>query len=75
MQKSLVGKGPFTNYRLVSIQWQPFGFSQIKAGTEFDHAVYYLANEVVETNYNLQNFRGQLGGDGLIYGDRLKVAI
>lgn len=60
VQAQLAGlAGPFDKYRLVNIQWQPFGYGQI-SGSDEDHsrAVYYLANEVVETNYNLQNFRG-----------------
>ncbi len=62
VQAQLASYGPFAHYRLVSVQWKPFGYGSISTtNQDFDPAVYYLANEVVETNYNLQRFRGQLG--------------
>lgn len=54
---------PWMHYKLVSVQYQPY---DKKPGITYkgepggpDPAVYYQANEVVESNYNLQVFSGQ----------------
>lgn len=58
-QSAVAGQGPFSFYRLTGVQWKPFTFNQSGFGTgDYQEGIYYLANEVVETNYNLQNFRG-----------------
>lgn len=69
-QAQVANLGPFAYYRLVSVQWQPFTWKDIDADSDHPAAVYYLANEVVETNYNLQSFRGGQvrGGTGEVKG-------
>lgn len=59
--------GPFAYYRLTGVQWVPVSRTNTNSsGTKItyqtndamDDGVYDLANEVVETNFNLQNFSG-----------------
>ncbi len=57
-----VTTSPWSNYKLVNVQYKPT-FMEVKTPgidyTAADAATYYLANSVVETNYNLQFFSGQ----------------
>lgn len=52
---------PWLNYKLVNVQWVPLTKNAPGLPYEGEMAsTYYLSNEVVETNYNLQSFSGQL---------------
>lgn len=49
----------FSNYQLVGVQAYPMDFSQIgMTNTVHGASSYYLANIVIESNEELQNFRG-----------------
>lgn len=50
------------NYRLVNVQWSPLVYDEKDPDRDYDGAYrssYYLSNDVVETDYNLQLFSGQ----------------
>jgi hypothetical protein len=52
---------PWEHYKLVNVQYKPLTKPDSQAGMPYtgaDSATYYLANSVVETDYNLQNFSG-----------------
>jgi hypothetical protein len=62
-QKNNVKNSPWPYYKLVNVQYQPY---DKPAGTTYtgalggpDPATYYQANEVVESDYNLQVFSGK----------------
>jgi hypothetical protein len=64
-------QGPWQNYKLVNVQWQPFEAASIDTtGANSSRLVstYYLANSVVETDTTLQQFFGALSYDGLKTG-------
>ena len=57
-----LSSSPWLNYKLVNIQWVPLTKNANAPGKPYtgsDVANYYLANEVVETDLNLQLFSGQ----------------
>ena len=57
MVQSAIGGTVFTNYKLVGVQAYPTDYSNL--GTSVDAiSTYYLANLVIESNEELQNFRG-----------------
>ncbi len=66
-QQNNNGNPVWLYYKLVNVQYQPY---DKPAGTTYtgapggpDASTYYQANEVVETNYNLQFFGGQFQHD------------
>ncbi|HEY0106904.1 MAG TPA: hypothetical protein VGB91_12530 [Rhizomicrobium sp.] len=64
-------KGPWQNYKLVNVQWQPFNTADIDttgANTRRLVSTYYLSNSVVETDNTLQQFFGALSNGGLKTG-------
>ena len=64
-------KSPWLHYKLVNVQWIPStkaipGPLYVKdpsKGQDLDPSTYYLANEVVETDFNLQFFSGRFASD------------
>lgn len=50
-------------YKLVSVQSAPLG-RKISGVDDFPRSVYYQANSVIETDYNLQKFSGQFDDFG-----------
>lgn len=54
-----ITNSPWTNYKLVNIQYQPFNSDEISNADNRLESTYYQANIVVETNYTLQKFSGQ----------------
>ena len=61
IQTYVGGPSVWDNYKLVNVQYKPFD----KANRNPDNMpTFYLSNIVVETNYTLQNFRGQLTKGG-----------
>ena len=61
-QANGVTGSPWPYYKLVNVQWKPMDkpAGQIyTGGGTLDPSTYYLANSVVETDYNLQVFSGQ----------------
>lgn len=58
---------PFLYYKLVNVQPEPFDLTQMKSHQKNGNrseAVYYMANIVVETDYTLQRFSGQIAASG-----------
>lgn len=55
------GNSVWNYYKLVNVQYQPFDkpAGVTYAGTAPDPSTYYQANEMVESDYNLQVFSGQ----------------
>jgi hypothetical protein len=53
-------------YKLINVQYQPFDISQVVSGTTSDQneSTFYNNNEVVETDYTLANFSGQISAEG-----------
>jgi hypothetical protein len=53
-------------YKLINVQYTPFDFTDVMSGTTSDMnaSTYYLNNEVVETDYTLANFSGQVSAEG-----------
>jgi hypothetical protein len=53
-------------YKLINVQYKPFDFTDVMSGTTSDtnESTYYLNNEVVETDYTLANFSGQISAEG-----------
>ena len=62
------GKNPWLYYKLVNVQTSPIDKPPGVLYSGPAPATYYQANDVVETNYNLQNFSGRLVADPPIYG-------
>lgn len=62
-QKNNIKNSPWGYYKLVNVQYQPYdkpaGITYTGAPGGPDPATYYQANEVVESDYNLQVFSGQ----------------
>ncbi|NES24275.1 MAG: hypothetical protein F6K41_36520, partial [Symploca sp. SIO3E6] len=67
-----VQNSPWLNYKLVNVQYKPVDKAP---GTRYqtpsnmdepDAGSYYLSNEVVETDYNLQFFSGKFGPSGTV---------
>ena len=61
-QNQGVTGSPWPYYKLVNVQWKPMDKppGQVyTGGGALDPSTYYLANSVVETDYNLQVFSGQ----------------
>ncbi|KAA3631734.1 MAG: hypothetical protein DWQ02_15935 [Bacteroidetes bacterium] len=59
MQGSSPVKGTvFENYKLVGVQAYPIDFSKLDSGNSSEVATYYLANLAIESNQELQTFRG-----------------
>lgn len=66
-QENGLSDSPWMHYKLVNVQWIPT--TKAKPGPQYgknnhespylDPSTYYLANEVVETDFNLQFFSGQ----------------
>ena len=54
------------NYKLINVQYKPFDITEVEAGTTSDmnESTYYTNNEVVETDYTLANFSGQISAGG-----------
>jgi hypothetical protein len=66
--KDYVGKhgmsnSPWLYYKLVNVQPVPFDKSEINSGSN-DSAIYYTANAVIETDYTLGNYSGQIAPSG-----------
>jgi hypothetical protein len=62
-QSNGILKSPWEHYRLVNVQAEPFDKSEISASADSGNRsenTYYLANIMVETDYTLQRFSGQL---------------
>lgn len=60
-----VSNSPWTNYKLVNVQHQPFDLSQVDQNNpNRQPSTFYQANIMVETNYTLQNFSGIQTSDG-----------
>jgi hypothetical protein len=53
-------------YKLINVQYQPFDITQVVSDTSSDlnASTFYLNNEVVETDYTLANFSGQISDTG-----------
>jgi hypothetical protein len=53
-------------YKLINVQPKPFDFSEVDAGTSSDtnESTYYTNNEVVETDFTLGTFSGQISNPG-----------
>jgi hypothetical protein len=66
-QQNNNGNPVWLYYKLVNVQYQPYdkpaGITYTGAPSGPDPSTYYQANEVVETNYNLQVFSGQFQHD------------
>ncbi|NER99379.1 MAG: hypothetical protein F6J86_37115 [Symploca sp. SIO1B1] len=59
-QANGISDSPWLHYKLVNVQWKPL--TKDTPGsiyTKDDAATYYLANEILETDFNLQFFSGQ----------------
>ena len=52
-------------YKLIGVQATPVSGPPAATASPDDLSYYYLANIMVETNQTLQNFFGNVGGDGL----------
>lgn len=61
-----VANSPWAYYKLVNVQAYPFNKADIVSdpNSPRNAATYYQANSVVETNYTLQNFDGQVALNG-----------
>lgn len=60
---------PWQYYKLVNVQWQPFGNSKINRSDPnhpYNPATYHQANIAVETNYTLQMFSGRFAKNGAV---------
>jgi hypothetical protein len=57
---------PWRYYKLINVQPQPFDKSQIQygPGVNLGPSTYYTANGVIETDYSLGVFSGQIAADG-----------
>lgn len=66
-QQNNNGNPVWQYYKLINVQYQPYdkpaGTTYTGAPNGPDPSTYYQANEVVETNYNLQVFSGQFQHD------------
>jgi hypothetical protein len=66
-QQNNNGNPVWLYYKLVNVQYQPYdkpaGITYTGAPSGPDPSTYYQANEVVETNFNLQVFSGQFQHD------------
>jgi hypothetical protein len=66
-QQNNNGNPVWLYYKLVNVQYQPYdkpaGTTYTGAPGGIEASTYYQANEVVETNYNLQFFSGQFQHD------------
>ena len=53
-------------YKLINVQYKPFDISQVVNGTtgDLNESTFYNNNEVVETDYTLANFSGQISAEG-----------
>ncbi len=53
-------------YKLINVQYKPFDLTEVSSDTTSDlnAATFYTNNEVVETDYTLANFSGQISGTG-----------
>jgi hypothetical protein len=53
-------------YKLINVQYKPFDTTDVVSGTTSDlnESTYYTNNEVVETDYTLANFSGQISNPG-----------
>ncbi|MDG1462088.1 MAG: hypothetical protein P8R04_00835 [Gammaproteobacteria bacterium] len=61
--KNDIAKSPWEYYRLVNVQAEPFDKTEISESSFLENrseSTYYLANIMVETDYTLQRFSGQL---------------
>lgn len=65
-KKNGIVNSPWAYYKLVNVQAYPFNKTDIVSDPTSPHnaATYYQANIVVETNYTLQNFDGQIAANG-----------
>jgi hypothetical protein len=54
---------PWLYYKLVNVQPVPFDKSEINSGSN-DAAIYYTANAVIETDYTLGYYSGQIAPSG-----------
>jgi len=54
---------PWLYYKLVNVQPVPFDKSEINSGSN-DAAIYYTANAVIETDYTLGHYSGQIAPSG-----------
>lgn len=59
--RKAIGGTVWSNYELVGVQAQPVDFSEL-GSTTADKSTYYLANLMIESNEELQNFRGKKPG-------------
>ncbi len=57
---------PWLYYKLINIQYKPFDISDVVSDTTSDlnESTFYTNNEVVETDYTLANFSGQISPEG-----------
>ena len=56
-------ESPWMYYKLVNVQWRPFNLEAIEHGepdSRNNAATYYMANSVVETNFMLARYTGQI---------------
>jgi hypothetical protein len=53
-------------YKLINVQYKPFDISEVSSDTSSDlnASTFYTNNEVVETDYTLANFSGQISDTG-----------
>lgn len=58
-----INNSPWFYYKLVNVQPVPFDKSEINSGSN-DPAIYYTANAVIETDYTLGNYSGQIAPSG-----------
>lgn len=67
---------PWLYYKLVNVQAKPMTKTPGVLYTGSDSATFYQANDVVETNYNLQFFSGRLVGEsgGVLMSDYVDPA-
>ncbi len=56
----------WADYKLINVQYKPFDITDVVSGTTSDQneLTYYNNNEVVETDYTLSHFSGQVSVEG-----------
>jgi hypothetical protein len=71
-QKNKITNSPWLFYKLVNIQYRPI--QKTTPGQDYtgpDSSTYYMANIVVESDYNLQVFSGRIAPGGKTISDFL----
>lgn len=54
----------FENYQLIGVQAYPLDYSELNDSDVTEKSTYYLSNLVIESNCELQNFRGTKAANG-----------